>query len=207
MAGKKTSGLNATHVYDQSFASWSLDHQRIRDFIRNSRTFVANREDLQELARRAAIAVGVELEFILVVLKLEIGYPEDYSTYRSTMRGGANNAYIGVTQMYNDFWTDVRDHYRFSSELPVDKESTTLEMQLVAPFLYVERYKSGLMRQQYPLSPAVVYAAHQRGGPTVGLSSFGNQVITDKQSAPSLRVIRAVQKFNRDRQPMQPVYL
>lgn len=199
--------INATHVYQSSFNNFKLDHDAIRRLLRERRTYVADASVLRGIAVNVATVLNVEPEFLMTLLKLEVGFPTDYSVYRSTMRGGANNAYIGVTQMYNDFWTDVRQHYKYTAELPADKESTSLEMQLVAPFLYAERYRQGLIRQQYPFSPAVIYAAHQQGGPSVGLDSFGTRPIAGDQSGPSVRVVSEVKRFNRSKQAMRPVYL
>lgn len=199
--------INVTQTHAASFRTFALDHDAIRRLLRERRTFVADAQTLRGLATNVANVIGVDSEFVIALLKLEVGYPDDYEIYRSTMRGGSGNIYVGVTQMYNAFWTDVRGHYKYSSELPSRKEDTTLEMQLVAPFLYAERYRDGLIRQGYPFSPAVIYAAHQQGGPTVGLNSFGASPIAGKQSGSSVRVVNEVKRYNRTKEPMRDVWL
>lgn len=198
---------NATISYASSFKNFSLDHDRIREFLKLRRTFVADRTSLAKLVVDVAEVIGVDANFVLTLLKLEVGYPVDYEVYRSTMRGGANNAYVGVSQMYDHFWTDVRKHFAYAGTLPAKKEDTTLEMQLIAPFLYAERYKDGLIRQQYPFSPAVIYTAHQQGGPSVGRDSFGTSSIAGRQSGVSVRVVNEVKRFSKTKRPMEPVWI
>lgn len=127
----------------------------------------------------------------------EYPHPGDWAASQARYRVGAQaNAntqrYIGITQISWGFWKDIRETAGMQSAriiLPAAWWEASLFWQIVAPFVYLDRYRS-----KFPvatvLTPAVVYALHQQG-PGGAEDQFN--VIIGKQSGKTPNVIKAAQ--------------
>lgn len=176
-----------------NFEDLNIDYVALAEVLRQRRTYVADVAGMRAIFTNLAASLGFSSEEIEQLCALEVGFPTDYSVYRSTMRGGANNHYVGPTQVGRDFWIDVRGH-KPALNFPVNREDATLEMQIAAPFIYGDRYRSAMIDRNYPLTIPFLYALHQQG---VGAAAKGFPQIAGLQSKRSIPVVRSVQHFVR----------
>lgn len=128
--------------------------------------------------------------------------PVEYSAQRGQKYHGLANVnrgaqiYIGVTQISFDFWTDVREKAAsYGVRLDAKWFDAPLFDQIVAPFIYFNRYKSYYSTTAI-LTPAMVYALHQQGPNFIrkGLPLGGE---LGKQSGLTPTVLRAAHFANK----------
>lgn len=175
------------------FKDWAIDYVALAKVFTLRRSYVADIPTMRGIFANLADALGTTAEEIEKLCKLEVGFPTDYDLYRSSMRGGAGNHYVGPTQIGSDFWKDVITH-KPSLKLPANRVDATLEMQIAAPYIYADRYRKVMESKNYPFDVAFVYALHQQGS---GAATLGFPRIAGTQSKRSIPVVKSVQHFTR----------
>lgn len=176
-----------------NFKDWGIDYVELASVFRESRTFVADVPRMREIFLALSRPLGFTAEEIEQLCALEVGFPTDYSTYRSSMRGGANGHYTGPTQAGAKFWIDVQS-FKPSLKLPVERTAASLEQLISAPFIYADRYRAAMESFNFPAKIEFVYALHQQGS---GAAKAGFPQIAGVQSKRSVPVVQAVQHFVR----------
>lgn len=160
----------STVVPFNTWDKWKIDYQALSHLVASNRTKIADAATLKKMAQTLSPIVGAPVSAIELLLAIECGYP-NRSTYRSTMpRDDGSRLYIGITQVSTGFWTDVQRQVRAKGLVAwPNRMEATLEQQMAAPFIYADKYRNtrdddtnGISLQDFPLSPALLYAFHQQ---------------------------------------------
>lgn len=184
----RNSKINAGSLLPFRLKGWAPNYRALDALFKSSQTYEASAEVVHDIAERIAAAVNIPPFAVKVVLMLESSYPKRPSYRAASTRDDGSLLYRGITQASKGFWSDVYEHaetkgLKLSARRP---EAASLEEQIAAPFIYLDRYRETVRRHLF--TPAMIYALHQQG-PGGAESGFVKPI--GEQSGLSLEVVRA----------------
>lgn len=203
--------VNSSNVVEFSQAkfgdwnSWGINYSALKDALARNTLTVATVDELGQIMEAVAPALGVPVQVVQAVIQLECGWPDHEGRkrtgYRSSMtRDDGSTNYRGVSQASKGFWLDVRQRLQQKGiEVPSSPEQASLAAQVIAPFVYADRYRripiNGNYLTDWPLTSGIIYSFHQQS-----LQGLGNRFskVSGNQSGASTRVVLATGQLYRN---------
>lgn len=211
---QKMSTVDSSNVMEIALASfgewnsWGIDYPALKQVLARQQATFATVEELGKIMEAVAPALNVPVQAVQTVIHLECGWPDHIgrrnSGYRNSMpRDDGSTRYRGVSQASKDFWIDVSERLRQKGILVAGvPERATLAAQIIAPFVYADRYRRSPVNGKYltdwPLTPGIIYSFHQQSRQGLG---NGFSKIAGNQSGASSRVVLATGRMYRRSAP------
>lgn len=211
---QKMSIVDSSNVMEIALASfgewnsWGIDYPALKRVLAQQTATFATVEELGEIMEAVAPALNVPVQAVQTVIHLECGWPDHIgrrsSGYRNSMpRDDGSTLYRGVSQASKAFWIDVSERLRQKGiDVAGVPERATLAAQIVAPFVYADRYRRSPVNGKYltdwPLTPGIIYSFHQQSRQGLG---NGFSKIAGNQSGVSSRVVLATGRMYRRSAP------
>lgn len=212
---QKMSTVDSSNIMEIALASfgdwnsWGIDYPALKQVLARQQATFATVEELGEIMAAVAPALNVPVQAIQAVIHLECGWPDHIgrrnSGYRNSMtRDDGSTLYRGVSQASKAFWIDVSERLRQKGiDVAGVPERATLAAQVVAPFIYADRYRRSPVNGKYltdwPLTPGIIYSFHQQSRQGLG---NGFSKIAGNQSGISSRVVLATGRLYRRNAPV-----
>lgn len=190
--------INVGEPILRTLDDWTPDYALMRDFAATRTRTTGDAATVWELAQDAARCVRMPAAVVAAILALEYDFPERKLYRANATRDDGSTLYRGITQASKPFWKDVTElargkGFRIRASQP---ESATLFEQILAPFIYLDRYRSSV--SGHLVTPAMIYALHQQG-PGAAKTDF-SRVTLSNQSSRSAKVVRVAMSGAKGRQ-------